>query len=465
MQQIVLLRFGARPLLLEQGTDLRAGQTDDDQGIAERDNCLVLTHIRHQVGTRFQVLADAAIVHQADLRVGSACAEQGAVGHQVAQRGSAAALGAAADAGHGDGGHGARQFGRAALLDRFQVGCHCRVRLIHAWQHDDVLRAGIDQGIFDGIDLELDARQHVSAHLCLRYQPALDAAQIALVRMAADDQLDGRVEALDHVDHFALQVAAVGLVDGFLRLAALVQQHDEHAHALRTQLRQGGVDGVRFIAELQAGNAGGRHHGRRIFQHGADQAHLDAMRLFDAVGGQQGLARLRVDDIGRHIGIAGALEVGRELAGLVGARGLATAALLAQQFRLALVKFMVADGAGFHAQHVHGDDARFVRPQRRHGGAGADQVAIADKNQLRIFAAPRCQCAGQGIDAARLHRLAPGIGSARVGEFAAVEVAVEVVQGDQVHFNRAAAYSLWCDSEMAAARQGQNQGRSGDRGA
>ena len=51
--------------------------------------------------------------------------------------------------------------------------------------------------------------------------------------------------------------------------------------------RQGGVDGVGFIAEPQAGDAGGRHHGRRIFQPGDAMRHL-AWRQIARVDAQFG---------------------------------------------------------------------------------------------------------------------------------------------------------------------------------
>src|SRR5450830_189750 len=69
LQQIAIVRFRIRirPLLLQQGANLRAGQADDDQRIAERYHGLILAHIGHQIRTGFQVFADAAIIHQANL--------------------------------------------------------------------------------------------------------------------------------------------------------------------------------------------------------------------------------------------------------------------------------------------------------------------------------------------------------------------------------------------------------------
>src|SRR5450830_1915004 len=109
LQQIAIVRFRIRPLLLQQGADLRAGQADNDKGVTERHHGLVLAHIGHQIRTCFQVLADAAIIHQADLCPGRARAEQGAVGHHIAQRRLATTLGIAAYIGHGNRGYRARQ--------------------------------------------------------------------------------------------------------------------------------------------------------------------------------------------------------------------------------------------------------------------------------------------------------------------------------------------------------------------
>ena len=54
--------------------------------------------------------------------------------------------------------------------------------------------------------------------------------------MAADDQADGRIEPLGDADDRAFQLAALGLVEGFVGVAAFVDQHHEHGGALRARM-------------------------------------------------------------------------------------------------------------------------------------------------------------------------------------------------------------------------------------
>nr|GEU28080.1 hypothetical protein [Tanacetum cinerariifolium] len=431
LQQAARFFAPAAPLLLEQIEDLPAREVHHHQRIAERQDHARVAH-RCAAVIGVEILAHAAVVHEGDLRAERPAGQQHRIGHQVAQRGFAAVGALAHHAGYRQARHGARQQFGAARARGIEVRLQLRIGRPFTGHHHLLARADGAQRVGAGIDGELDAAQHMAAHVRLRDGAAVHLAQVTLVRVAAHHQPHGRVEALDDVGHGTGQFAAIGLVEFFGGAAALVDQRHEHAHALLAQFRQLTVDGVRFVDEFEAGDARGQRRFGSTFQDRADERDLDAVGRLDLVGRQHRLAGGHVDHVGGQVRKPGAAEIGFVLAGLVHARRLAAAALLTQQLHAAAVEFVVAHRAGAQAQQVHGADGGFIRPHGGDGGTGAHQVARADEQQLGVVAAPGLQRGADGVDAARVHGARTAALRAVPHVLARFQVAVKIVERDQL---------------------------------
>src|SRR5471030_1514730 len=146
---------------------------------------------------------------------------------------------------------------------------------------------------------------------------------------------------------------------------------------------------------------------------------------------QEGFVGDHVDHVGGQVAELSAAESGLQLAGLFRSRRRAAALLLAQQLLPAAVKFVVADRADTQAEAVHRAYRRLVGPHRRYRRTAADQIAGADQQQLRVFLAPRLQRRAQRLDAAGDDDVFPLV-AVGVSEVARLQIAVEVVDGDEV---------------------------------
>ena len=81
-----------------------------------------------------------------------------------------------------------------------------------------------------------------------------DVADVRLVGVAGDDQVDLRVQVLGDVDDRAGDADALPVGAGLH--AALVEQHDDGLHAAAAQFAGGPVGGLDLVAELDALDAG-----------------------------------------------------------------------------------------------------------------------------------------------------------------------------------------------------------------
>ncbi len=454
---------GARalPLLLEQAAQLGAGQVHHDQRIPERQHGLGVAEVGGQRGVRgLEVLADAAIVHEADLRALGAGRGQHRVGDQVAQRRLAGLVGLARHAGRAEFAERLGQRGAAALLDVRQVAADLRVGRELFRVHHDIPDVDVGHRAADRVDLHRDARQQVPCRIGLGHDAAVDGAQIALVRVAGDDQADRRVESFDDVDHAAGEALAARLVRRFVGLAAFVDQGDEDLGAIGAHLRQA----------LLMASASSMNCKPAIAEATATEAvpcstapttpTLTPLTSSTRAGRHEGLAGGAVEHVRGEIGKARAAEIRHQAAGLAGTRRIAAAGLLAQQFLAALVEFVVADRGQAQAEQVHRFDARLVGPHRGQRRAGADQVARADEQQVLVFLAPGRQRAAQGFDAAGAQGLGLAGGGAGVGVLARFQVAVEVVDGDQVECDRAARGSGAAGGQQGQRKNGQTGARA-----
>ena len=230
------------------------------------------------------------------------------------------------------------------------------------------------------IQLHVDGRDDIAVLVGAGDQAAVDAADVGLVRVPADDQIHRWVELLDDVDDGAGDARAFVVVPG--REAAFMDQHDDGFHALGTQLRHQLVDRFGLIVEAQALDAAGRDDARRAAQREPDEGHGDAFEGLDLIGGEQGLAGLEVPGAGREVVVARAGEGVRALAA---GRRVAAALLLAQQLGRAVVELVVADGAHRQAHLAECLDRRLVVEQRREQRAGAYQVTGRDEDVVRAL--------------------------------------------------------------------------------
>ncbi len=237
-----------------------------------------------------------------------------------------------------------------------------------------------------------------------------------------------------------------------------MDQHDHAPDALGAQLRDQRVHGVGLVGEIQPGHTRGRDDGRRAFQRHADECDLVAQEVLHPVGRKEGPAAGGLGHVGGQEAEAGAGEaaipqVGRQTLARVDVGGMVAALLHAQQFVLALVEFMVPDGVEVDADAVHGLDRGLVLEQRRGQRAGADHVAGRDHRMQRVGGLELLDAGGK----ARHARIAGGA-------FTAFDIAVEVVEGDELDLQRAADARLarrdqqprpFNGAELAAALHGQ----------
>jgi hypothetical protein len=125
--------------------------------------------------------------------------------------------------------------------------------------------------------------------------------------------------------------------------------------------------------------------------------------------------------------------------------GVATAVLHAQQLVLTFVEFVVAHRVEVEPEQVHRLDRRLVVEERGIERAAADQVASRHHHAVRRLVAQAAHESRHVIDPARRHRQArarrraaiDAVDVAAQAEVGAVDVAVEVVEGDHAQAQRA----------------------------
>ena len=300
--------------------------------------------------------------------------------------------------------------------------------------HDPVVGTGGDHVTAPRVEHQIDLGDHGTELVGARHQPAIDAAVVGAVRVAAHHQVDRLVEALDDVDDSAADARAFVVVAG--REAAFVDQQHDRLDALLAQLRHEFIHRLGLVAEAQATHARRHDDARRVFQRQADEGDRNALEGLDVIRRQQRLAAALVDRARGEVLERRTLERLRPFAAL---RGRTAATLQAQQFVAAAVEFVVADGRNLQPHRAERLDRRLVAEQRREQRAGADQVTRADEHVVSILAAQLGHRRRQVLGATRRHvdRLRR-IG--RVPDADAAQrwkqVAVEVIDGEHLHRHR-----------------------------
>ncbi len=179
-----------------------------------------------------------------------------------------------------------------------------------------------------------------------------------------------------------------------------MDQHDDGLNAARLQLRHQRVDRVGLVAEFETRDAHGRDDSGRVLQRQADEGDGNAPELPDLVRGKNRLASALVEGRSREIVKPGAGKRVRPLAFV----GRVTAAVLhPEQFVLALVEFVVADGRDLEPHHRQGFDGGFVVEHRRQERAGADQVSGGDEDRVGGSLAQLLDQRRHGLGAAGRH--------------------------------------------------------------
>jgi hypothetical protein len=219
------------------------------------------------------------------------------------------------------------------------------------------------------------------------------------------------------------------------------------------ELRNQCIDRVGFVVELQAGHAGRRHDGRRAFERHADEGHLVAEEVLHAVGGEHGGAGGGVMHVGGQetelrAGELAALQVFVHAQTRIRVGRVVAAVLHAQQFVLAFVELMVADRIEVDADAVHRLDRRLVLEQAEVSGL-APIMSPADTTACSGF------CAFNSLMRVE-KRVTPGLLPEPSN---GLDVAVEVVEGDQLHLERGADLRSARCREQAGALEGADPAR------
>ena len=231
----------------------------------------------------------------------------------------------------------------------------------------------------------------------------------------------------------AARVERVG-VEGHVREAALVQQHDDRLHAVAAlELTRVAVGGRGLVEEREVRDARRRDDARRPLERHADEPDLLALEATDRVGLEERLGVELVDHVGGQVAELRA----REAVAVLAAVGRVTAAALhALELGGALVELVVADGREVEPEQVHGLDRGLVVVERRQQRAAADQVARGDGQRVAVLALELAQVAAEDRGAARGDRRGSRPAGRGRGPDAArgrgLQVAVEVVDRQQL---------------------------------
>ena len=394
----------ALPLLFQQLDHLRAAERHRDQVVVERLHREQVFVAHLAVGRHRQLGADAAGVHEGDLRTGVFRRCQLRVGNHLAQRAFPGAVGLARQRAGNAPNHtpGQRHGELFVLFDQRRL-----VRVFgEAGADDDVFGVGAGHVACLRVQHQVDRRHDGAVLVAAGDQPAFDAAVVGAVRVAADDEVHRLVEPLHDVDDGPADARAVVVVAR--RHTAFMDQHDDGLDALRLQLGHQFIHGVGFVAKFKARHARWHHDAGCALERQADEGHRDALEGLDLVGGQQRQAGLGVHRAGRQVLEAGALESGGALAAV---GGVATAALQAQQLGRTFVEFVVAHRRHLQPHQAHAFDGGFVAEQRTEQRCGAHQVTGGDEDVVGVGLAQLSHRGGQLFGAAGRH----DNGLARVG--------------------------------------------------
>ena len=187
--------------------------------------------------------------HQRDLRAGVLRRGELGVGDHLADRGFAGRVGIQRQRRADAADHALGQRHRELLVGRDQLGLD-RILREAVGAHDHVVGRRIDHVAGLRVEDQVDLRHDGAVLVAAGDQPAVDAAVVGAVRVAADHQVDRLVEVLHDLDDRPADARALVVVAG--RHAAFVDQHDDRLDALFPQLGHQRVDGLGLVAEGRA---------------------------------------------------------------------------------------------------------------------------------------------------------------------------------------------------------------------
>ena len=160
-----------------------------------------------------------------------------------------------------------------------------------------------------------------------------------------------------------------------------MDQHHDGLDAARLQLGHQRVHCLGLVAEFEAGGARRRDDVWRALQGKSDEGHRNALEFPDLVRRKHGLSGALLDRAGGQVMEFRALEGMRSLAFV---DRMAAAVLHPQQFVLAFVELVIADGGKREPHHRQRLDGRLVMEHRREKRAGADQVAGRHEDGIAV---------------------------------------------------------------------------------
>jgi len=217
-----------------------------------------------------------------------------------------------------------------------------------------------------------------------------------------------------------------------------VDEHDDALDPLAFELRDEAVDRVRFVAERQAGDAGGGRDEGRSLERQPDEGDARVAVVTDRVRREQRVVGRGVDDIRAEEREARTIEAITVPAAI---DRMTSAVLHAQELVGALVELVVADRRHGEAEQVHRFDRRLVVKRRGQQRRRTDQIAGGDDRRVRVGRRELREVSRQVLDTTRINEIDEGIGPRDdpTGRPArGLQVAVEVVEREELDRHGAA---------------------------
>ena len=249
----------------------------------------------------------------------------------------------------------------------------------HVRAHDAIHCGSIRDTPRRPVELQIDLCHETTECAGARNKPVVDPANMSLMRVSARDDRDGRIETLNEIDDGSAEIDA--LVRAASVESTLVDEYDDRVGALRAQLGHERIDDFRLVAKFHAFACPRGKHGGGGFEREADEGHLHAVVLPDAVRREKRLARCVHDDIRREERKARAAKVRPGPAAL----GWTPAALHAPQVGYAAIELVVADTIEVEPGGVHRFDHGLVVERRREQWRRTEEIARRDEHEMRAL--------------------------------------------------------------------------------
>ncbi len=266
------------------------------------------------------------------------------------------------------------------------------------------------------------------------------------MRVAADHDVDGRVEPVDDAEDGPTKIRTAGVIEARRtgETAFVDQQHDGF-DAGSADLGHHAIDRLGFVEELEPGGGFATHQLRRTAQHRTDEGDVD----FTTTGNHYALACPR-----------GKQQPARRLHAHVRRQVLEVRTLRqALQLAHAAIEFMVADGSELEAGRTQRIDRWLVLQQRTGERRTADEITGCDHDRRWMRTSQCLYSTGEPGHAAggqlQVRRTRLGARHAR-GRARRIEMTVEIIERDQLDAERCAARDARC-RRGAGRKQAQQQ--------